>query len=338
VEANQVITLREVYSARKRIAPFVRRTPLVQSEELSARLGVGVYLKLETEQMTRSFKVRGAANRLLQLSPSERDRGVITVSTGNHGKAVAFIARQLGMRAIVCVPQSVLQHKVHAIQDLGAEVVMRGADQDEAEEHAVKFAADEGVTLISPFDDPAVIAGQGTIALEILEDLPETDTAVVPLSGGGLMAGIALTLKQASRNIRTVAASMERGPVMYWSLHAGHPVYQPEEPTIADSLMGGIGLRNRYTFDLVRKYVDEAVLVSEQEIAASMAFALKEDHVVAEGGGAVGIGAVLFHKIKSGAKTIVVVVSGGNADMAVLQGLAVDDSSAGGEGGIMSIL
>ena len=318
------ITLRDVFAARKRICPFVRHTPLVRSRILSEQSGRNVYLKLESEQTSRSFKLRGAANRLLQLTPAERKNGVVTVSTGNHGKAVATIAMQLGMRAVVCVPTLVLHHKMDAIRRLGAEVVVHGADQEEAEAHATELAASQGLTLVSPFDDPAIICGQGTIALEILEDLPEVSTVVVPLSGGGLMSGIALAIKHADRGIRTVGVSMERGPVMYWSLRSGHAVQLAEEPTLADSLMGGFGPQNHYTIDLVRRYVDHSVLVSEADIAEAMVYVLEEERVIVEGGGAVGIAALRQDKAPLKGDHIVVVVSGGNADMEVLRTLTTN--------------
>lgn len=316
------ITVRDVFAARKRIAPFIRKTPLVRSQALSGATGVNVWLKLECEQVSRSFKVRGAANRLLQLNAEERERGVVTVSTGNHGKAVATVAEQLGLRAVVCVPTSVLPHKMEEIRKLGAEVIVQGDDQEQAEAYAAELATREGLTLISPFDEPAIIAGQGTIALEILEDLPTVKTVVVPLSGGGLLSGIALAMTQIDPNIRIVGVSMERSPVMYWSLQAGHAVQLPELPTLADSLMGGFGPQNRYTIALVRRYMDEATLVSEEEIGAAMAFALLEEGLVVEGGGAVGIAAVRAGKVSLEGDDAVIVVSGGNADMGTLLSFA----------------
>ena len=253
------LTLRDLYLARRRIAGVAVRTPLAPSPDLSARTGRNVYLKLETQQVTGAFKIRGAANRLLSLSPDEQARGVVTVSTGNHGRAVAYVGGRLGVRVVVCVPDLVLPHKVAAMRALGAEVVVQGANQDEAEAHAAALAGREGLVNVSPFDDLHVIAGQGTIGLEILEECPQIDTVVVPLSGGGLMGGIAFALKAADSGIRTVGVSMARGPVMVESVKAGRVLQLPEEPTLADSLMGGIGLENRYTFDLVRQVVDDAV-------------------------------------------------------------------------------
>ena len=230
--------------------------------------------------------------------PDERSRGVITVSTGNHGKAVAYVARKLGVPATICVPEQVLAHKVAAMRGLGADVVTHGLSQDEAEAHAAELSRERGLVWVSAFDDPLIIAGQGTIGLEILEDLPDVDTVVVPLSGGGLISGIALAIKSASAAIRTTGVSMERGPAMVMSLRAGRPVPVVEEPTLADSLMGGIGLENRYTFAMVQRYVDDVVLVSEQEIAAAMAHAVRAEHTVVEGGGAVGIAALSAGKVE----------------------------------------
>lgn len=309
------ITLRDIYRARQAIAPFVRRTPLVYSPELSAYAGTQVYLKLENQQETGAFKLRGAANRLLALTPSERQRGVVTVSTGNHGRAVASVAQRLRMRAVICVPELVLPHKVEAMRTLGAEVVIHGRTQDDAEMHALELQADQGLTLVSAFDEPYIIAGQGTIGLEILEDLPQVDTVVVPLSGGGLLGGMAVALKSATPNIRTVGACQALGPAMHLSLQAGAPVPVVEEPSLADSLLGGIGLDNRYTFPLIRDLVDEVVLLSEEEIAVAMVYALRQEKQVVEGGGSVGIGALLANKVSHLGEYVAVVVSGGNVDM-----------------------
>lgn len=321
------ITLRDIYRARSRIAGLVRRTPLVLSDALSRRVGSNVYLKLETQQVTGAFKIRGAANTLLSLSPDARGRGVVAVSTGNHGRALAHVGRTLGIRVVICVPDLVLPHKVEAMQALGAEVVVAGASQDEAEAHAAEMAAAENLVTVSPFDDPRVIAGQGTIGLEILEDLPQVDTVVVPLSGGGLMGGIALALKRADPAIRTVGVSMARGPVMIESVRKGRIVQLPEEPTLADSLMGGIGLENRYTYPLIAALVDDFVLLTEEEIASAMRHALLHERLLVEGGGAVGLGAVLHGKVATGGtggqpQNVVIVVSGANVDMQKLLRIA----------------
>ncbi len=297
------ITQAAIWRARQAIAPFIRRTPLVRSEALSRHLGRNVHLKLETQQRTGAFKLRGATNRLLQLSERERERGVVAVSTGNHARAVAHAARVQGISAIVCMSPLVPQNKVLAVQALGAKVQIVGRNQDEAEVVARELAAERGLTFVSPFDDPFVIAGQGTIGLELLEDLPTLDCVLVPLSGGGLIGGIALALKCADPAIRVIGVSMERGPAMALSLAAGRPVAVEEEASLADSLGGGIGLDNRYTFALVRRLVDETVLVSEAEIAAAMRHCYWQERQIVEGGAAVGVAALLAGKTTSAGKT-----------------------------------
>jgi threonine dehydratase len=311
-------TLHDVFLARSAIRPLAHETELRRSSPLSAYTGRDLYLKLENRQRTGSFKIRGAANRLLSLTPEERTRGVVTVSTGNHGRAVAYAARHLGMRAVICVPELVLPHKVAAIRALDAEVIVAGRTQDDAEQLALDLSAAQGLTLVSPFDDPQVIAGQGTIALELLDVLPDIATVIVPLSGGGLIGGIALALKSVSSRIHVVGVSMERGPAMYDSLLAGHPVPVEEEPTLADSLIGGIGLDNRYTFPLVQKYVDEVVLVNEDEIAAAMVYAVQREQMLVEGGGAVGLAMVLAGKATPLSAPMAVVISGGNVDKQIV--------------------
>jgi threonine dehydratase len=322
------VTMRDVYAARHRIRDIAVRTPLIDSPELTERVGVPVYLKLENVQRTGAFKIRGAANKLRSLAEGERDRGVITVSSGNHGRAVAYVARQLGVRAVVCMSTRVPPNKVAGIRRLGADVVLHGESYDEAEHHALWLQQEHGLTMIPPFDDPHIIAGQGTIGLELLEDLPTLDTVVVPLSGGGLLSGIALAVKSADPSIRTVGVSMDRAPVMFHSLKAGRPIEMEEEQTIADALVGGIGLDNRYTFRMIQEYVDQTLLVAEEEIADAMLFALEQQHLVVEGGGAVALAALLQGKVTGFRGTVVVVLSGGNVESQLLLEIAGCPTSA----------
>ncbi|MBX3013582.1 MAG: pyridoxal-phosphate dependent enzyme [Caldilineaceae bacterium] len=321
-EALSPITLRDLYRARHAIAPFIRRTPLIYSPGLSLSTGAHVYLKLENQQETGTFKLRGAANRLLALTQAERQRGVITVSTGNHGRAVAAMAQRLAMRAVICVPELVLPHKVAAMRTLGAEVVIHGRTQDDAERYAQQLQAEQGLTMVSAFDEPYIIAGQGTIGLEILEDLPQVDTLIAPLSGGGLLGGIAIAMKSASPHIHVVGVSQALGPAMALSLQAGAPVAVVEEPSLADSLLGGIGLANHYTFPLIRDFVDEVVLLDEVEIASAMIYALHQEKQIVEGGGSVALGALLANKVSHIGESVVVVVSGGNVELEKLLALA----------------
>lgn len=309
------VTLRDIYEARRTIASSVSRTPLVASQELTRRAGASVFLKLETVHDIGAFKIRGAVNRLMHLSEAERARGVVAVSTGNHGRAVAYAARDMGARAVVCMSNLVKENKRSAIKQLDAEVRIVGNSQDEAEAEADRLVAEQGMISVHPFDHPHVIAGQGVIGVELLEDLPAIDCLLVGLSGGGLISGIAVALKAASPDIRVIGVSMERGPAMYHSLRAGKPVAVEELETLADSLGGGIGLDNKYTFSLVSKYVDDTVLVSEREIADAMRYLYRHERLIVEGGGAVSV-AALLHRRPSGIKgNVVCVLSGRNVDM-----------------------
>jgi threonine dehydratase len=310
---TQTVTLRDIYVARGRIAGRVRRTPLVLSETLSAQAGCPVHLKLEHHQITGSFKLRGATNAVVALSDAQREAGVVGVSTGNHGRGLAYAAKQAGVRAVICMSSLVPRNKVRSIEALGAEVRIVGRSQDEAEDEVAKLVA-AGMTMLPPFDHAHVIAGQGTLGLEILEDLPDTATVVVPLSGGGLIAGVARAVKSADPAIRVVGVTMARGAAMFHSQQAGHPVQVEELPTLADALGGGIGLDNRFTFAMVRDLVDDLLLVDEDTIAQAIRHAYKQEKQVIEGSGAVGIAALLTGGI-AGAGPIVLVVSGGNVDM-----------------------
>ena len=292
------LMIADVRTARKRIAGMAVKTPLKSAPELAASDGNQVHLKLENLQTTGAFKIRGAANKILSLSENERERGVITVSSGNHGRAVAYVCGREGIHAKICVPTTVPENKQAAIRGLGAELVLAGANADEAMIIADEIQADEGLTMVHPFDDLDIIAGQGTIGLELLEDLPELDSVIVPLSGGGLMSGIAFAVKTLNPDVHVVGVSMERGPAMVESMRAGRVVDVIEEPTLADALAGGLNRDNRYTLPMVMEYVDEAVLVSEEEIARGMWHLLSVHHLAAEGGAAVGVSALLAGKVK----------------------------------------
>lgn len=312
------ITVRDIYIARKIIAPIVRRTPLINSPLLTEHAGAQVYLKLENLQETGAFKIRGAANRLLNLAVDERARGVVTFSSGSHGRGVAYVARQLGIRAVVCLSKHVPSSKADAIRRLGGEPEVFGKSQDETMYHALELAKEQGLTMIDPINDAFIIAGQGTIGLELLEDLPQVDTVIVPLSSGGLMSGTSLILKSANSSIRMIGVSPEVAPAMYHSLKAGHPVEIEEKDSLADALLGGISLDNKFTFRMVQKYADDIILLSEEEIAEGMAFALYKHHLVLEGGGAVGISALLSRKVKRFGNNIAVIITGGNVEPPVV--------------------
>lgn len=318
------ITLNDVYLARKRIAPIAKRTPLIESPHLCSLSGANVLLKLENHQVTGAFKIRGATNKILNLSDEERDQGVIAVSSGNHGRAVAYVAKKLGIKATICVPIPVPQNKRKAILDLGAELVVEGEDADQAMIFADRLQAERKMTMVHPFDDLDIIAGQGTIGLELLEDFPEIDTVIVPLSGGGLMSGIAFTLKIANPSIHVIGVTMEQGPAMVESLKAGQVVDIIETPTLADALAGGLNQDNKYTFPMVQEYVDETILVSEEEIANGILFCIQEHQMIVEGGGVVGISALLSKKVSKLGKNVVIVLSGANLAMNILSKLLAE--------------
>lgn len=311
-------------AARASLAGVARVTPLLESHELAARVGRPVLLKAESLQVTGSFKVRGAAARLAALSAAERGAGVVACSSGNHGRAVAWVASRLGIPATICVPAWVDPVKLEGIRAAGAEALLAGATFDEAEAAALDLAARTGRAWVSAYDDPSVIAGQGTLALETLDALPTPPAAILaPLSGGGLAGGIAAALRHrlgGEGAPPTVAVTAERAGVMLASLRAGRPVELPEEETVAGALAGGIGLDNRWSFALVRDLVAEHVVVGETAVRAAMAWAWRELHLVVEGGGATALAALLTGAWTPppGEAPVVVVLSGGNVAPATL--------------------
>jgi len=314
--ASELVTLADIEAAHRRIAGRIVSTPTVLSPPLTAHAGTPVWLKLEHRQTTGSFKLRGASNALASLSAEERKHGVTAASTGNHGRALAYAAKLEGIRAVICMSRLVPGNKVSEIDRLGAEIRIVGQSQDDAQAEVDRLVAEEGLAMVPPFDDPAVIAGQGTIGLEMLRDVPKAATIVVPLSGGGLAAGIAAAAKGLNPAVKVVGVSMTRGAAMKVSLDAGHPVQVEELPTLADSLGGGVGLANRFTFAMVRDLLDEVILVSEAEIAAAIIHAYAQEREIVEGAGAVGIGALLAGKIKIDGP-LVILLSGRNIDMAM---------------------
>jgi threonine dehydratase len=306
----------QVLEARQRLSGQVLRTPLRDTAALSGRAGVPVRLKCEHQQTTGSFKLRGATNAILSLDRPQRQAGVVAASTGNHGRALAYAAGRLGVRAVICMSRLVPANKVEAVERLGAEVRIVGTSQDDAQREVDRLVATDGMTMLPPFDMPEIIAGQATLGLELIEDAPDTTMALVPLSGGGLIAGVALAVKTLNPAMRVIGISMERGAAMQASLSAGHPVDIEELPTLADSLGGGIGLHNRHTFAMVRDLVDEVALVTEAEIAAAIRTAYTEEGEIIEGAAAVGIAALDAGKVRP-TGPVAIVLSGKNIDMAL---------------------
>ena len=308
------VSLSDIRAARERIAGKIERTPTVLSHSLSERLGVPVHIKLEHRQTTGSFKLRGASNAVAALSAEERAHGVVASSTGNHGRALAHAAKLEGMRAVICMSRLVPGNKLDEIRRLGADVRIVGGSQDEAQHEVERLVAQEGLVMLPPFDHPDIIAGQGTLGLEMIEQVPDATLALVQLSGGGLASGIAAAIKGVSPRTIVIGVSMARGAAMKASLDAGRPVEVEELPTLADSLGGGIGLDNRLTFAMCRDLLDDVILLSEDEIAAGIRHAYAQEREIVEGAGAVGIAALLAGKVKVNGP-VVVLLSGRNIDM-----------------------
>lgn len=316
----------DVEEAAGRIADVSVVSPLVPAPGLRARVGAPVSLKLESVQPTGSFKVRGAASRLARLGAGAARRGVVTASTGNHGRAVAYVARDLGMPATVCVSEHVPAGKVRALEALGCVVQVGGRSQTEGLATAAELVTTREMTLVHPFDDPDVIAGQGTVGLEIAGQAPDTATVLVPLSGGGLLSGIAVAATAVMPAARVVGVSMERAAAMAASLRHGAPVELDEQHSLADSLQGGIGAHNRCTFAITRALVDEVVLVTEQHIWDAMRLLFDEHRLIVEGAGAVGVAALLSGRVVPHGHTVAV-VSGANAEDGQVEALARGDDA-----------
>ncbi len=311
------LTLEDVLAARERIRSSIYYSPCNHSETLSRITGQNVFLKLENLQMTGSFKERGALNKIATLTAEEGRRGVVAASAGNHAQGVAYHATQRGIRAVIVMPQTTPLVKVTATRGFGAEVVLHGANYDEAAAEAKRFCEAEGMTFIHPFDDMLVMAGQGTIGLELLEQIDGLEAVVVPIGGGGLIGGIACAVKESNPNVRVIGVQTAKLNSMSAAIAAGHPVTLEPATTIAD----GIAVRRAgdKTFPVVKKYVDEIVTVDEDEIASSILTLLEKEKTLAEGAGATALAALLQKRtpLPAGVKTAVL-VCGGNIDVTLL--------------------
>ncbi len=323
------IQLADILAARRTIAGVAVRTPLVPSPHMSVVAGHEFLLKLETTQPIGAFKLRGAVNAVAAVP--EGAPGVTCCSTGNHGRGVAHAAKARGLRAVICMSSLVPQAKVDGIRALGAEVCIVGRSQDDALEESLRLARDEGLVEIPPFDDPLVIAGQGTIGLELLEDRPDLAAILVPLSGGGLAAGVALAAKAIKPSIRVIGVTMDRGAAMFEAVRAGRPVDVREVPSLADSLGGGIGLGNRLTFSICRDLLDDIVLVTEEDIYDAMQTLYFEDRMVAEGASVVGIAATKAGRLPAFDGPVATILTGRNVDMATFTDIVAGHGVALGD-------
>jgi threonine dehydratase len=315
-EVELDVTLTGIQTARARIRNHIFLSPCLYSAALSRTTGLEVHLKMDHMQRTGAFKERGALNKILTLDKDERQRGVIAASAGNHAQAVAYHATQRGIRSQIVMPLMTPLVKVSATRGFGAEVVLHGANYDEACTEALRRAEVDGLTFLHPFDDPEVIQGQGSIGLEILEQVPDIEAVVVPIGGGGLIGGVACAIKETKPGVRVVGVQTERLPSMLRALEAGQPVTLPAEATIAD----GIAVRRagERTLPLVERYVDELVTVDEEEIASAILVLLEREKTLAEGAGAAALAAVLRNKSLLTNQRTAVLVCGGNIDVSLL--------------------
>jgi threonine dehydratase len=303
------VSLRDIFTARSRIASFVRHTPI----EFSASLGA--WLKLENLQRTGSFKLRGALSRVLALTDQEKQRGVITASAGNHAQGVALGCMQVGVSAVIVMPKATPRTKIQATRSLGAEVRLFGANYDDAEADARRIERESGRVYVSAYNDPLVVAGQGTVALEILQDVPDVITVLVPVGGGGLISGVGVALKASSPAIRVIGVTSRATPAMYNHLKGAD---LPQLPTLAEGLSGGIE-PGAITLDMAPQVVDDVLLVEETDIRAAIAWLVEAHHLIAEGSAAVGIAALRKWPSLAAEGPTVAIVSGGNLDVGELR-------------------
>lgn len=310
------VTLRDVEHASEVLEGVVRRTPLDTSRTLSEFSGMDLRLKLENMQRTGSFKLRGAYNKIHSLSDSQRKRGVIAASAGNHAQGVAHAATLLGTRSTIVMPEGASPAKIDATKGYGAKVVLHGAIFDETLEMAMKIAEREGATFIHPFDDPKIIAGQGTVGLEMLDAEPGLETIVVPVGGGGLVAGISVVAKARRPETRVVGVQSQAFPGMYMAFKTARIVPFRAEETIADGI--AVKRPGKLDYRIVRKLTDDVVLVSDADITEALFLLLERMKMVSEPAGAAGVAACLGGQVKSGKGPCGVVVSGGNIDMSTL--------------------
>jgi threonine dehydratase len=307
------VTIADIEAARGRVRDAIYVSPLAHSETFSRLTGNKAYFKLENLQMTGSFKERGALNKVLSLTPDERARGVVAASAGNHAQGVSYHASRLGIRAVIYMPITTPLVKVSATRGYGADVVLAGNDFDEAFAAALERGRADGLTLVHPFDDDAIIAGQGTLGLEIIEQNPYLDAVVCPIGGGGLIGGLACAIKETNPKIKVIGVQTARLPSMVAALAKGAPVTLAASRTIAD----GIAVRRagERTLPLVARYVDDVVTVDEEEIANAILYLLEREKTVAEGAGAVSVAALAQKKTSLAGKKVALVVSGGNIDV-----------------------
>ena len=309
-----MLTLDKIYHASYVLKSVIRKTDMIKAPKINP--DADIYLKTENLQVTGSFKVRGSGFKISQLSDEEKAKGVISCSAGNHAQGVALAASKYGIKSVICLPDGAPISKVEATKSYGAEVVLVPGVYDDAYQRALELRDSEGYTFVHPFDDEDVIAGQGTIGLEILDQLPDMDAVIVPIGGGGLISGVAYAVKQLNPNIKVYGVQAEGAPSMYNSIHDGKIECLDRAHTIADGIQ--VKEPGENTFHLVQKYVDEIVTVSDDEIAAAILALIEQQKLIAEGAGAASVAAAMFNKVPVKGKKVCCLVSGGNIDVTIL--------------------
>lgn len=309
-----MLTLEQIYQAAFTLKDVARKTDLIYAPKMST--SHSLYLKTENLQLTGSFKLRGAYYKISKLTEAQRRAGIVACSAGNHAQGVALAASRMGIRSTVCMPGGAPISKVEATRALGAEVKLVPGTYDDAYEYACKLRDETGATFIHPFNDDEVIAGQGTVALEILDQLPDVDAILVPIGGGGLISGVAYAVKQLAPHVKVYGVEAERAASMLESRRTGAPVTLPRVATFADGI--AVKRPGDTTFSLINQYVDEIVTVSEDEIAAAILTLIEKQKLISEGAGAVGVAAAMFDKLPLEGKKVVAIVSGGNIDVNIL--------------------
>jgi threonine dehydratase len=308
-----MVTMQQIIEARQLLAPHLRPSPLIHSNHLSHRLGMEVFLKLESLQDTGSFKVRGALHRLLRLPEAMRAKGVAAASAGNHAQGVAWAARQVGACATIFMPRSAPIAKLLATRSYGARVIQAGDTYDDAARQAETWSEEHGSVLIPAFDDPEIVAGQGTIGLEILEEVSDFDSVIVPVGGGGLIAGIALAIKESRPEVEVLGVQAEYAPAAARSLEAGRRITFPPRPTLADGI--AVASPGELTFSMIQRLVDGVLTVEEAAIETAVVTFLERKHLVVEGAGATPLAALLGGSARPRGRRVVLVISGGNLDL-----------------------
>ena len=325
MEDSSLISYQDISDARRSIEGEVKKTPLVRSSYLSELSGGEIYLKLENLQLTNSFKIRGAIARMKRLAPEELRQGVVTASAGNHGQAVAICAERLNSTAVVVVPVTTPRIKIEKIRRPNVELILHGDVYDSAEQFARQLAKERGLAFISPYNDPSVVAGQGTIGLEILEDLPNVESIIVPIGGGGLIAGISTAAKNVKPDLEVLGVQPENSPAMYQSLKAGKIIDAEMRETIADGLAGNIE-KGSITFEIIQRCVDEVLLFDENVVKRMIRLLWENERQVVEGAGAISVAPIVTNPNRFAGRRAVSVITGGNIDADVFNNILTTDS------------